>query len=198
MAKLRLAVFIGLLWSCIFASATGFMPESSCVLSGYEDRDIVERRLKLLPLHDIEGIWQWVDNGSVIVIERYCPENVPHSEMYSYRMIVLRSPRLSVRPGTVMGYINATAKRNCYEAGIYTDFDGGTVLFNAKRFVLTLDGRRMSFAKRKSSVKVNLWRLAPYMFRYSITRRDDNMKGLDGCVKLYPDSSEEPLAPRYL
>ncbi len=198
MVKLKLAVLVGLLLNCVFASAAEFIPESSRVLSGYEDRDIVERRLKLLPLHDVEGVWQWVDNGSVIAIERYKPEGMPYSEMCSYRMIILRSPRLSVRPGTVMGYINATAKRNYYEASIYTDFDGGTVLFNAKRFVLTLDGRRMSFAKMKSSVKVNLWRLAPYMFRYSITRREDNVKGLDGCIKLFPDSSEELLEPIYL
>lgn len=174
------------------------IPDRSELLAGY-DRDSVEQRLLSLPLHDIEGIWQFTENGSLIVIERFKPTESPDDGVVRYRMVVLQSPRLSVRRGTVMGYLWPTAKRNCFDARIYTDFDGGSVLTKAKRFTLSLDDEsRLAFTRHKSGVRINLWRFVPYMFRYSVSSRDDRPRNIDGCVKIFPVSSRSQIQPRYL
>lgn len=191
----------GLLLVMLFplcAMAFDVVPDESQVVEGYESRTQVEERLSQLPLHDIEGIWQWIDNGSYIVIERYVDSNQPNDELRRYRMVVLRSPRLSVVPGTVMGYLKSTAKKDCFEACIYTDFDGATTLSAARNFTINLSDRRLSFTKQKSEIKVNLWRMVPYMFRYSITKRGDSRRGLDGCEKVFPLEEGQELTPRYL
>ncbi len=44
-------------------------------LSGYADIDSIKRRLTSLPLHIIEGIWQFPADGATVVIERFNPDN---------------------------------------------------------------------------------------------------------------------------
>lgn len=177
--------------------AASILPKESETLLGYE-RDSVIRRMKQLPLHHIEGLWQFTANGATIAIERYIDNNTPHDGASRYRIVIVSSPRLSIRPGTVMGIMIPTAKPNVYDAHIYTDFDGGTTLTGAKRFVLTLsEDSRLAFNQDKSGIKINLWRILPYMFRYSVTYKNERPRNLDGCVRIYPTPST-PLQPRYL
>lgn len=195
----RLWVVITCFTICHIAVASDFsdVPSQSFVLGGYGNRDSVELRLSQLPLHDIEGIWQLTEDGAFVVIERVNSNKYPGTGIAKYQMIVLESPRLSIRPGTVMGYVALTAKQDCYDAYVYTDFDGGTVLSNAERFTLTLKDSRLQFKQYKSGIKINLWRFVPYMFRYSVKTYNERPKDLDGCIKIYPLPST-PIYPRYL
>ncbi|WP_304370739.1 hypothetical protein, partial [uncultured Muribaculum sp.] len=50
------------------------LPQVSQTLSGYADIDSIKRRLTSLPLHIIEGIWQFPADGATVVIERFNPD----------------------------------------------------------------------------------------------------------------------------
>lgn len=195
----RLLIVITCFAACFILSAADFsgIPSQSFVLGGYENRDSVELRLSQSPLHDIEGIWQFTEDGAYVVIEQAQADKMPARGIVMYQMVVLESPRLSVRPGTVMGYATLTAKADCYDAYVYTDFDGGAILSKAERFTLTLKDSRLQFKRHKSGVKINLWRFVPYMFRYSVKTYDERPKDLDGCIKIYPLPAT-PVYPRYL
>ena len=105
------------------------IPDTSQQLSGYE-RDSVTNRLRALPLHDIEGLWQWVEDGAIIAIER----DFINEAITRYRMVIVESPQRSIRPGTVMGYLTTTAKRDNFDARIYTDNDLTGLLSKTKSF----------------------------------------------------------------
>lgn len=193
----RIIVSLITLFTSAILSASG-LPQQSIVLPGYE-HDSVMNRMRQLPLHHIEGIWQFTDNGATIAIERYSPDDTPDNNTFQYRMIIINSPRLSIYPGTLMGIITPTAKQGIYDSHIYTDFDGGTALSGAKRFFLTLHkDSRLSFSRDKSGLKFNLWRFLPYMFRYSVRYKNDIPDNLDGCIRIFPVPTQSPINPRYL
>ena len=136
--RLTISILVTLLLS-IQASAhiLNELPSQSQVLKGYE-LDSVKLRMKQSPLHDIEGVWQFIDNGTTIAIERFDPQNIPGQQTYVYRIVIIKSPRLSLENGTVMGYITNTAKRNCYECALYTDGGLNGILSRPQTFTLNL------------------------------------------------------------
>lgn len=174
------------------------LPVNSEVLGGYE-RDSVENRMMQAPLHAIEGVWQFLGDGAIIAIEQFDPDMLAGSQNYFYRMVIVKSPMLSIRPGTVMGYVSATAKMGCYEAYVYTSGGLHGLLSKPRTFTLTLtDDNRLVFSEYKKEVKVNLWRWLPYVYRVGLSIKDTRPKGLDGCVRLFPQPVSQPLNPRYL
>lgn len=117
-----------------------------------------------------------------------------------YRMVVIRAADRRLRPGTVMGYLTATAKRDTYDARIYTSRSlGGTALYAPKTYTLTLtdSDTRISLRRYGTKMVFNWWRLLPYMYRYVFSRRDREPGDIEGCVRVYPDP-DIPLTPRYL
>ncbi len=197
--RLTISILVTLLLS-IQASAhiLNELPSQSQVLKGYE-LDSVKLRMKQSPLHDIEGVWQFIDNGTTIAIERFDPQNIPGQQTYVYRIVIIKSPRLSLENGTIMGYITNTAKRNCYECALYTDGGLNGILSRPQTFTLNLtDNNLLSFNEYKTEVKIDLWRWIPYIYRVGLSVKNTRPKGLDGCVRIYPQSLTKPLAPRYL
>lgn len=173
------------------------LPTVSPILEGYKDRDSIEYRIKSSGPHRIEGIWQFQADGSTIAIERDHAAN--HGEGLSYRMVILRSSNRLLRPGTLIGILYPTGKKETFDAEIYTsDADGGK-LRSAKKFTLTLEDNdsRIVFRRQKSKYTVNLWRLIPYMWRGVIRTRDNIGEAPDGCVKIFPTSTVS-AEPRYL
>lgn len=181
-----------------FSAFSSSLPEKSTILPGYE-KDSVINRMRQLPLHHIEGLWQFTENGATIAIERSNKGKHPNDGLNRYNIVIVSSPRLSIKPGTIMGHITPTAKQDIYDAQIYTDFDGGTTLSIAKRFILTLnDDSRLAFSRDKSGLRINIRKLLPYMFRYTITYQNERPKNIDGCIRIFPKSSNSPIEPRYL
>ncbi len=173
------------------------IPKYSETLSGYAQSQ-VENRLQQSGLHNIEGIWQFVNNGTTIAIERFNPDNLPNNGVHLYRLVIIESPNRLIKNGTVMGYAIATAKRNNYEARIYTSAHNGNILSNTKNAILTLnEDNRLIFNEYKTGVQINLWRWIPYIFRVGIKIKNTRPKGLDGCVRIFPTPTT-PLEPRYL
>ena len=79
----RILYFITVLMISFFASAQS-IPSQSIVIDGYE-KDSVIARMKQAPLHNIEGVWQFVDDGAVIAIERFNPDYIAGTQTNHYR-----------------------------------------------------------------------------------------------------------------
>lgn len=153
-------------------------------------------RLSAMPLHAVEGIWQFTDNGAMVVVERIPGAS---NEASGYRMVIISSPSRSVLPGTVMGTLRTTAKRGEYSATLFTDSDGGSRLLKPKKFTLAMnDDAHLAFRAHGLKIRVRLWRLLPYVSRLGIYTRDDSPRAAEGCVRIYPSPVDRPLEPRYL
>lgn len=169
-------------------------------LEGYGSRAEIIGRMSRLPLVGIEGIWRFPATGQTIVIER------DDRDAMRFRVVSGVSQAMAgIESGVLLGYIVPTAKSGTFDATLgEIDSDGSARSGNvsksrATRFTLDLTGARLSFTPVKRGLKVNLWRLFPYMFRFSVRAYDDRRKGLDGCIRLWPrDLSEPPYQPRYL
>lgn len=170
------------------------IPATSSRLDGY-NRDRVTKRLSEMPLHNIEGLWQWVDDGAIIAIERAKTIEA----VTTYRMVVIESPHRSIRPGTVMGYLTTTAKQDNFDARIYTDNNLNGLLHSSKSFNIVMsDNSRLAITPYREGISVSLWRWIPYMYRIGISTRGNRPQGLDGCIKIFPLPATRPLNPRYL
>ncbi len=175
------------------------LPAVSMVLDGYT-RESVEKRIIESGPHHIEGIWQMTTDGATIVIERtddYDPSSVDAINLY--RMVILKSPNRSLRPGTVMGYISPAAKSGTYAGRIYTSQHNGSKLSSPKDFTIALSDAdsRMSITRLRSKYSLNLWRMLPYMFRYSVKRNSNSNAATQGCRKIFP-APALPSEPIYL
>jgi len=182
-------------------SPATLIPEKSSIIRGYACADTVISRMTSAPLHRVEGLWRFPADGGTIAIE-HC--NLSSSgtlaEAYTYRMVIIESSNRNLRPGTIMGYLWATSKRDIYQARIYTSAsDDGTCLSGLKPFTLTLSDQdsRLNFKAHRKALKLNLWRMLPYMFRFSVSKVDDTPRDLDGCVRIFPRPAI-PAEPRYL
>lgn len=173
------------------------LPDETC-LPGYESTECVAARMSAAPLHDIEGLWEMAGEGTLMAIERD-PSTDGASAIY--RMIAVRSAVVSLREGTVMGYLTPTSQRGIYDARIYTSLsDDHRCLTNPSRNVITItdDGSRISFRPYGRTLRFNWWRLLlPYMYRTLLTPIERSRGDLDGCVRVFP-APATPLNPRYL
>lgn len=154
--------------------------------------------LSELPLHHIEGIWQFTDNDVEIAVVRHhlfvkdASDDADH-----YLMIVVSAPNRTIRPGTVMGHISRGGQPGIYNARIYTAHVG-RYLTIPKTFTISLDddGNSFSLRRHNSPLQIFLWRLAPYLWRYPITNEYQNINRR-GCIRRFPEPMP-PLEPVYL
>ncbi len=199
MSRLLSLVFGLSLWLSVGAAKiVDMLPDDSRVIGGYSMKE-VRQRFSEGDIHDIEGIWRFVDDGSVMAIERFVPDEIPDNGNTCYRIVVVKSPVRALAPGTLMGYISPTAKKGVYDAAVFSAFDGLRGLHKKKRFYLNLSEEGLlSFTSYRQGIRLNLWRLIPYMFRYSVRYSSERPKGLDGCVRIWPASVSVPFEPRYL
>lgn len=166
---------------------------------GYGSREEIVERLSRLPLLDIEGIWRFPATGQMIVIER---EDV---DAMRFRVVACSSSGIGLENGTLLGYVVPSAKTGVFDATLAEINPDGSLRsdpFSKKRtsrFTLNLSGGRISLTPVRHGLRVNWWRLFPYMFRFSVRSYDDRQKGLDGCLRVWPRSvSDPPYQPRYL
>lgn len=173
------------------------LPATSELIDGYRE-DSVTARLASMPLHDIEGLWEFVGQGTVMAIER---DPLTRGASTLYRMVAVRARDLSLRPGTILGYLTPASGRGVYDARIYSGTtDEGTRLKNFARYTVTLtdESSRLMLKPYGRILRFNWWRLVlPYMYRTLITPIERSPGALEGCVRLYPTPAV-PANPRYL
>lgn len=169
------------------------LPQRSVADSGFAHSTMIET-LRQLPLHHIEGIWKFPATGSEVAIVRSNPDiNNPTASVNLYHIILFTSDSRAIRPGTIMGFITPSSTQGEYDARIYTSSVGSTLIM-PKTFALTLaeNDTSLRFKQKKSTFSINLWRLLPYLWRYTIHPNTSTDTQTDGCIRIFP----EPPVPR--
>lgn len=161
------------------------------------DIDSIKSSMSSRPLLPLEGIWELTSDGAMIYIEHVKDHRRGHTS--AYRLTALSMPDRSIAPGTIMGTAAESSDSRKFDAKIYTKSSDGHLTSPAD-FILTLndDNTRMSMSHYRRGLRVNLWRMVPYMFRYSVGMRDERPRGIDGMIKVYPRPSSRAATPRYL
>ncbi len=176
----------------------GNVPSRSVRLAGYS-REGVEHYLLHGPVHRLEGMWMFTASDALVAIERFADGEEANGRMPRYRIVIVASPCRSMVPGTVMGYIGVTSRKNVYDAMIYTVTEGAT-LTTPRRFTVRLgdNDTRLSFTPVKKGLAVSVRRLFPYLFRVGIREYDTREESLDGCVRVGANGVSVISEPRYL
>lgn len=169
------------------------LPRTSHTIESFSTTAFMER-MHDTPLHHIEGVWRFPADGTEIAILR--PKESGESAD-CYEIILLHGANRALRTGTIVGMATPAAKRGYYEARLYTR-STGSLLYSPKSFYLKTEDEdtRLIFELQKGAFSVNLWRLLPYMWRYSVHKNQDS-RHVAGCVRVYPEPLP-PLEPRYL
>lgn len=168
------------------ALAKAIVPERSEFFPGL-DEAAMRARLAESDMQPMEGIWYYPAEKMTIGIER-CPA-AGHEE--DYRLILLASDDLELLPGTVMGYMTATAVGNKFSLTLYCERDHVTLL-HPMECVATADAQcsTLTFEKPhwKVKIRVNFTRFLPTIFHgVSVVPEVEREKTPIGFKKIYPE-----------
>ena len=170
------------------AVAGSGVPKKSVILAGL-DVDSMRVRLDETDMQPLEGIWYYPNEEMTLGIERFKgPRNI------GYRIILLDSPDINVMPGTVIGYIAASAVDSKYQLWLYSQRDRVTLIkplecvatLNSTATTLTFDPPHW-----KVKVRVNIARFLPSLFQgVSIIPERVGERLPIGFRKIYPEGGE--------
>ena len=157
----RLFILLTMLTAILIAVAA--VPERSEFFPGL-DEDSMRVRLANADLQPLEGIWYYPTEEMTLGIERI--ETNSHDERY--RIILLGSTDAHLLPGTVIGYLQASAKSSKWQLWLYSERDRLT-LYKPMSTVATLNSNatELTFDRPhwKVKVRVNFARFLPSIFR---------------------------------
>ena len=172
----------------LMMAARSGVPARSVVLDGI-DVDSMRVRLDETDMQPLEGIWYYPNEETTLGIERYKGRH-----NIGYRIILLDSPDINVMPGTVIGYIAATAVDNKYQLWLYSQRDKVT-LVKPLECVATLNGKATALTfeppRWKVKVRVNFARFLPSLFSgMSIVPEKVEERVPVGFRKIYPEGGD--------
>ncbi len=160
----RVFALILLMLCMAFAIAKTDLPEQSVIVPGFSEQ-MARERLMESDLQPLEGIWYYPNEDMTIAIERWQPEP---SHKIGYRLLLIASDDLELLPGTVIGYIEASAVDNKYRLWLYSERNKVT-LCGPLDCVATLnkDATTLTFDPPHWEVKVrvNFARFLPSLFK---------------------------------
>ena len=99
------------------ARAETELPQQSVVVPGFSEQ-VARERLMESDLQPLEGICYYPNEDMTLAIERWQPEP---SHKIGYRLLLVASDDLELLPGTVIGYIEASAVDNKYRLWLYSE-----------------------------------------------------------------------------
>lgn len=185
--KLHVALIVPLLllMPLVALAKGGVVPKKSVVIDGL-DVDSMRVRLDETDVQPLEGIWYYPNEEMTLGIERY---HGKHN--IGYRIILLESPDINVMPGTVIGYIAATAVDSKYQLWLYSQRDRVT-LIKPLECVATLDDAAATLTfdppHWKVKVRLNVARFLPTLFNaVSIVPEKTGERLPVGFRKIYPE-----------
>ena len=184
MALISLLLAMLPLWTL----ASNGVPAKSVIIDGL-DVDSMRVRLDETDMQPLEGIWYYPNEEMTLGIERYRGEH-----NIGYRIILLDSPDINVIPGTVIGYIAASAVDSKYQLWLYSQRDRVTLIkplecvatLNREATTLTFDPPHW-----KVKVRVNIARFLPSLFSgVSIVPEVTGERLPVGFRKIYPEGGD--------
>ena len=169
----------------LVAEAGNGVPKKSVILDGL-DLDSMRVRLDETDMQPLEGIWYYPNEDMTVGIERYRGKR-----NIGYRIILLDSPDINLVPGTVIGYIAASAVDSKYQLWLYSQRDKVT-LKKPLECVATLNREATTFTfdppRWKVKVRFNIARFLPTLFRgVSIVPEKTGETLPVGFRKMYPE-----------
>ena len=184
---MRQLIFAILLVICfVVAHAKTELPKQSVVVPGFSEQ-VARERLMESDLQPLEGIWYYPNEDMTIAIERWQPEP---SHKIGYRLLLVASEDLELLPGTVIGYIEASAVDNKYHLWLYSERNKVT-LSGPMECVATLNKEATSLTfdppHWEVKVRVNFARFLPSLFRgISVIPDVEKEKLPVGFKKIFP------------
>ena len=172
----------------VMVEAGNGVPKKSAFLHGL-DVDSMRSRLDETDMQPLEGIWYYPNEEMTLGIERFKGQH-----NIGYRIILLDSPDINVMPGTVIGYIAASAVDSKYQLWLYSQRDRVTLIkplecvatLNAAATTLTFDPPHW-----KVKVRVNIARFLPSLFNgVSIIPEKVGERLPVGFRKIYPEGGD--------
>lgn len=161
------AIIITLLWA-LSSSAQLFVTDSIAAL--FADR----------ALDPVEGVWQWPDDGAVILISRHTAS--------SFTITLLDSPRPEVPPGKVIGKLISAPELGHYDCRLQSSSLGAGSPSSNDCHVSISDSDFLIFSPYRRHDSLSIKRLIPYMFRLGLVR-SSRPNRLDGPRRIYPPST---------
>jgi len=182
----RLSITLLLILSIAAAWAKIELPEQSVIVPGFSEK-VARERLLESDVQPLEGIWYYPNEDMTIAIERW--ESEP-SHKIGYRLLLVASDDLELLPGTVIGYIEASAVDNKYHLWLYSERNKVT-LYGPMECVATLnkEGTSLTFNPPHWEVKVrvNFARFLPSLFKgISVIPDVEKEKLPVGFKKIFP------------
>lgn len=143
-------------------------------------------------LHRIEGIWEFPDDQTRVLIRRQPVGN-------SYDMVVVASADCRLNPGEILGSVRPSAEPGTYEMSISRKKVRGVFTDPGKCVAKLADNESsLTFKPRKISLNIGSFYLLPRfwrMFRFKINDVDIPR----GMVRVYPvPYGSKSLEPIYL
>ena len=182
----RLSVAILMMVCIAMARAETELPQQSVVVPGFSEQ-VARERLMESDLQPLEGIWYYPNEHMTLAIERWQPEP---SHKIGYRLLLVASDDLELLPGTVIGYIEASAVDNKYRLWLYSERNKLTLCgplecvatLNKEATTLTFDPPHWEV-----KVRVNFARFLPSLFKgISVVPSVEKEKLPVGFKKIFP------------
>ena len=182
----RLSVAILMMVCIAMARAETELPQQSVVVPGFSEQ-VARERLMESDLQPLEGIWYYPNEDMTLAIERWQPEP---SHKIGYRLLLVASDDLELLPGTVIGYIEASAVDNKYRLWLYSERNKLTLCgplecvatLNKEATTLTFDPPHWEV-----KVRVNFARFLPSLFKgISVVPSVEKEKLPVGFKKIFP------------
>ncbi len=144
---------------------------------GNWDAESIRQALDRENLDPIEGVWQFPDDGAVMLITR--------ASATTFDIVLLDSPRLDVPPGVTIGTATLTPTEGIYDAKLDNKPLGSNSLKKSTTTIAVTSDGVLRIKPYSEGWTVSLRRWIPYFLRVSIK---ENLKpeGLTGARRIYP------------
>lgn len=174
---LRRALFILTVVCAVWQTATG-----------YDVPATYRQRFGDRHLTPVEGIWLW-NSGALVAIE-----SDGHGAV---KVTLLESNDPVIETPQVLGSGTFGGRHDTYNLELKTSANacGKSQSGKTAKFVADLSTPgRLTLRPYSTGLKVNAWRLLPYLFRFSVSR-DKAPDGIEGAIRVWPDngSPEFPI-----
>lgn len=171
-------------------------PDSSWVIPGFT-ADSVKRALGARSVHPLEGIWSDPSTGTEIAVIQDAPLGTLGPGDGTLLIVALRTAMIGIHSGTVAGWMNPTARDNCYEARMFTAFSTA-MLSDLRTFFIRLTDGSMVLTQEQKGFRVVLKNLLPFYLRRSLREVDNTPKDISGYVRIWPENPDHPKKVRLL
>lgn len=151
------------------------------------EMDSVKQSLQGRVLDEVEGIWQFPEDGARLLIRR--------ASQSEFDIIVLDSPQLQLKPGTSIGRAVITAKKRTYDAKLHQRAIGNKHIKNSTVLLTVTDEGMLRFSPYNENIGVKisasntLRNILPMLLRINITK-GKRPEGLIGAQRIYPPNKD--------